>query len=100
MDLYAEGYHPDQRVVFFDERSCQSVADTLEPLLRKPGRAKRGDYEYERRGVCNAVVIFQSPAGWREVKVTARRTKQDFFQIMREVVEVHFPQTEKIRLVI
>jgi hypothetical protein len=100
LDLYAEAYDSDYPVVCFDERPCQLVADTLEPLPRKPGRTKRVDYEYERRGVCNAFMIFQPLAGWREVKVTTRRAKQDFAQVMREMVDVHFPQAEKIRLVL
>lgn len=100
LDVYAEPYKPWQPVVCFDERPCQLVADTLEPLPRKPGRAKRVDYEYERQGVCNAFMLFQPLAGWREVKVTERRTKQDFAHVMRELVDVHFPQAEKIRVVL
>jgi len=100
LDLYAEPYKPWQPVVCFDERPCQLVADTLEPLPRQPGRAKRVDYEYERRGVCNTFLLFQPLAGWREVKVTAQRTKQDFAHLMRELVDVHFPHAEKIRVVL
>jgi hypothetical protein len=100
LDLYAEAYKPWQPVVCFDERPCQLVADTLEPLPRQPGRAKRVDYEYERRGVCNAFLLLQPLAGWREVKVTERRTKLDFAHIMRELVDVHFPHAEKIRIVL
>jgi transposase len=100
LDIYAESYKPWQPVVCFDERPCQLVADTLEPLPRQPGRAKRVDYEYERRGVCNAFVLFQPLAGWREVKVTTQRTKHDFAQIMRDLVDIHFPHAEKIRVVL
>ena len=100
LDLYAEVYKPWQPLVCFDERPCQLVADTLEPLPRKPGRAKRVDYEYERQGVCNAFMLLQPLAGWREVKVTQRRTKHDFAQVMRELVDVHFPHAEKIRVVL
>ena len=100
LDLYAERYQPWQPVVCFDERPCQLVSHTLEPLPRKPGRAKRVDYEYERQGVCNAFMLLQPLAGWREVKVTQRRTKQDFAQVMRELVDVHFPHAEKIRVVL
>jgi len=100
LDLYAEPYKSWQPMVCFDERPCQLVSDTLEPLPRKPGRAKRVDYEYERQGVCNAFMLLQPLAGWREVKVTERRTKQDFAQVMRELVDVHFPQAEKIRVVL
>jgi len=100
LDLYAEPYRPWQPVVCFDERPCQLVSDTLEPLPRKPGRAKRVDYEYERQGVCNAFMLLQPLAGWREVKVTERRTKQDFALVLRELVDVHFPHAEKIRVVL
>ncbi len=95
LDLYAEPYKPWQPVVCFDERPCQLVSDSLEPLPRKPGRAKRVDYEYERQGVCNAFMLLQPLAGWREVKVTERRTKQDFAQVMRELVDIHFPHARR-----
>lgn len=100
LDLYAEPYKPWQPVVCFDERPCQLIADRLEPLPRQLGRAKRIDYEYERRGVCNAFMLFQALAGWREVKVTERRTKQDFAEIIRELVDVYFPHAETIRVVL
>lgn len=100
LDLYAEPYKPWQPVVCLDERPCQLVADTLEPLPRQPGRAKRVDYEYERRGVCNTFMLLQPLAGWREVKVTERRTKHDFAYVLRDLVDVHFPQAEKIRIVL
>lgn len=100
LDLYAEDYKPWQPVVCFDERPCQLIADAFEPLPRRPGQAKRVDDQYERHGVCNAFMMFQPLAGWRMVKVTQRRTKQDFAQVMQELVDVHFPQAEKIRVVL
>jgi hypothetical protein len=100
LDLYAESYKGWQPTVCFDERPCQLVDDVLQPLPRKPGRAKRVDYEYQRHGVCNAFMMFQPLAGWRTVKVTERRTKLDFAQVMRELVDIHFPQAETIRVVL
>jgi hypothetical protein len=100
LDLYAEAYQPGQPVVCFDVRPCQLVADVLEPLPRQIGQAKRVDYEYERHGVCNAFMLLQPLAGWREIKVTPRRTQQDFAEVMRELVDVHVPEAEKIRMVL
>jgi len=37
--------------------------------------------------------------GWRHVSVTSRRTKLDFAQQMKELVDVHYPNAEKITLV-
>jgi hypothetical protein len=45
-------------------------------------------------------MLFQPLAGWRKVKVTQRRTKQDFAQVMRELVDMHFLHSEKIRVVL
>jgi len=36
---------------------------------------------------------------WRKVKVTARRAAEDYAQCMRELVEVHYPDAECIRVV-
>ena len=100
LDLYAEPFKPWQPVVCFDERPCQLLADTRETIPMEPGQPKRYDYEYERHGTCNLFMICQPLAGWRQVKVTARRTKVDFAECMRELVDVHFPHAEVIRVVL
>jgi hypothetical protein len=58
------------------------------------------DDQYQRKGTCNLFMLFQPAAGWRHAKVTQQRTKTDFVQLMRELVDVHFPQAEKIRVVL
>ena len=37
---------------------------------------------------------------WRKVKVTDRRTAEDFAICMRELSDVHFPEAERIRVVL
>ncbi len=58
LDLYAEPYKPWQPVVCSDERPRQLVSDSLEPLPRKPGRAKRVDYEYDDRACAMPLCSF------------------------------------------
>jgi uncharacterized small protein (DUF1192 family) len=100
LDLYAEPYNPAFPVVCFDERPYQLVAETRQPLPMEPGQPLRYDFEYERKGTCNLFVYLQPLMGWRHVVVTERRTGNDFAQRMHELVYVHFPQAEKIRLVV
>jgi hypothetical protein len=100
LDLYAQPYQPWLPVVCFDERPCELHADTREPLPMQPGRAIRQDYEYQRNGACNLFMFFQPQAGWRQTKVTAHRKKADFAECMRELVDIHFPCAEKIRVVL
>jgi len=100
LELYAEPVKAWQPVVCFDERPCVLHDETRPPTSAKPGRKARIDYEYQRNGTCNLFMLFQPGAGWRHAKVTAQRTKTDFAEVMRELVEVHFPHAEKIRVVL
>jgi transposase len=100
LELYAEPYKPWQPVVCFDERPCQLLADTRDPLPMRPGQPQRYDYEYERRGHCNLFIFCQPLAGWRHVKATQQRCKVDFAECMRELVDAHFPHAEVIRVVL
>lgn len=99
LELYAEPMKAWQPVVCFDERPCVLHGDTRPSTPAKPGRKARYDYEYQRNGTCNLFMMFQPGAGWRHAKVTDQRTKTDFAQCMRELVDVHFPHAEKIRVV-
>jgi hypothetical protein len=92
---------PDEKrpLVTLDETSKQLVADVTPPVPMQPGRPTRQDYEYERRGTANLFMLFAPFAGWRHVKVTARRTIVDFAHVLRDLSDVHFPGAEKIVLV-
>src|SRR6185436_1170300 len=99
LDLYAEPYDPRCPVVCTDERPCQLLADVLEPLPMQPGRPRRIDYEYARKGTCNLFIAFQPLQSWRHLRLTERRTKADFAYWLQELVDVHFPDADVIRLV-
>jgi hypothetical protein len=100
LDLYAEPYDPAHPVVGFDESSKQLVAETRAPLPMEPGQPERFDTEYARNGTANLFLFCQPLGGWRNVTVTDRRTKHDFAQQMRELVDRHFPDATTIRLVL
>ena len=100
LDLYEEPYDPKRPVVCFDERPCQLIAEVRDPLPMKPGHIERFDSEYERRGVCWIFMSFEPLTGWRELRVTERRRKKEFAHWMRRLAEEHYPQAEKIRVVL
>lgn len=99
LDLYAQPLCELEPVVCFDERPCVLHGDTFPSTPAQPGRLARYDYEYQRQGTCNLFLCFQPLAGWRHAKVTDQRTKTDFAACMRELVDVHFPHADKIRVV-
>ena len=100
LDLYAEDFDPLRPVVCFDELPYQLVAETCLPLLLRPGKPLRYDYEYRRNGTCNLFMFFQPLAGWRHVEVTEQRTQRDFAYQMKDLVDVHFPEAVVIRVVL
>jgi transposase len=100
LELYAERPHPNSPVVCFDETPIQLVADKRVPVPAKPGRIHRYDYEYRRNGTANLFVFVDAHRPWRHVKVTQQRTAVDFAECMRDLVDVHYPKAEKIRVVL
>jgi len=99
LDLYEEAYDPQYPTVCLDEKPVVLHADIQPPVPVAPGRPERVDYEYERRGTRTLFVVVEPLAGWRHVEVTARRTMQDYAQMLRWLVDELYPQAEYIRLV-
>ena len=64
-----------------------------------PGKAAPEDYEYVRGGVCNPFLLAESLGGWRHVMVSERRIRIDFARHIKELIDVHYPEAEKIVLV-
>jgi hypothetical protein len=100
LDLYAEEYMVEYPVVCFDESPYQLISETRPALEAEPGQVERIDYEYKREGSCNLFLLFQPLQSWRHVTVTAQRTKHDFAEQMRDLVDVHFPDATLISVVL
>jgi transposase len=99
LDVYKRPVDPNRPLVCFDESPEQLVSETRQPLAAKPGQPERYDYEYRREGVVNKFMFFAPLQNWRHVKITDRRTKADWAECMRELVDVHFPDAECIVVV-
>jgi transposase len=99
LDLYAEAPDPQRPLVCFDETPVQLIGEVRQPIPAEPGKRERYDYEYRRNGTVNLFVAFDPHRVWRKVKVTERRTAVDYAHCMRELVDVHYPKADCIRLV-
>jgi transposase len=99
LDLYAGTPDPNRPVICFDESPTQLIGEVREPIPAKPGQLERYDYEYRRNGTANLFVFLDAHRPWRKVKVTDRRAAEDFAVCMRELSDIHFPEAERIRVV-
>lgn len=99
LDLYEQPYDSKRPVICFDERPCQLLGDLIAPLPMKPGSVRKEDYHYEREGTCCLLIAFEPLTGRRIVQVRSHRTKRDYAQFMKTLVEKHYPNVDCIRLV-
>ncbi len=99
LEVYQRPYDPRRPVVCLDEQSKQLVKETRQPIPVQPGHPARCDYEYERNGTANLFMMFEPLAGRRRVKVTDRRTRVDFAEVIRERVDKDYGDADKVVLV-
>ncbi len=99
LDLYEEEYDPRYPTVCFDEKLVAPEADVRPAEPMAPGQAQRIDYEYERLGTANLFFCVEPLTGWRHVEMTEQRTKLDYAQCIRWLVDQVYPHAEYIRVV-
>jgi len=99
LEVYSRARDPKHPVVCMDETSKQQIQEVRKPFAVKPGQPYRYDGEYKRNGVSNLFMFFAPMEGWRHVAVTDRRTKIDWAQAIKTLVDQHFPKADKITLV-
>jgi hypothetical protein len=98
LEVYKRPYDAGHPVICMDESPKQMIEETKTPVAAKPGSEEKYDYEYIRNGVCNIFMSNEPLSGKRFVKVTERKTMQDWALYMEEIA-ARYPQAEKITLV-
>jgi len=86
-------------VVCFDESPTQMIGEVRQPIPAAPGQLERYDCKYRRNGTANLFVFLDAHQPWRTVKVTDSRTARDLAACMRDLVDLHHPKAELIRVV-
>ncbi len=99
LEVYHRQYRENEVLVCLDETSKQQVRETRLGRPPRPGAAGSYDYEYERNGVNNLFMLFAPLEGWRRVEVTERRTRTDWAEVVRKLVDEDYADKERIVLV-
>jgi len=100
LSVYQRPFDPRRPVVCLDETSRQLLGEARPPLPPTPGRPARHDPEYVRGGVANLFLVTEPLRGWRAIMVSEQRTRLDFAACVKELVDVHYPEVERIVLVL
>lgn len=100
LNTYKRPYDPLFPVVCMDESSKQLIGEVIPPLPMAPGHPVRMDDEYVRNGVAEIFLDVEPLAGKRHVAVTQRRTRADWAHYVKEMLEVRYPDAQKVVLVL
>jgi hypothetical protein len=98
--VYARPVDAARPLVCFDEAGKDLKAHTRPPQSAAPGQLAREDSEYARDGSRNLFLACAPHLGWRQIRVTERRTAIDFAHALRALVDQQFPQAARIVLVL
>jgi hypothetical protein len=98
LNLYKKPYNPKKPVVCLDEKPAQLVEDAREPKSLKPGKLKKRDYEYVRKGTANVFCAVEPKAGNHFTYVTENRKGKEFAKILNRIAK-HYSDATKIHLV-
>lgn len=99
LDVYERPYDAKRPVICLDETSKELRDTPRGSVPPQPEQVERQDYEYVRNGVCNLFMVVEPLRGRRKVRVTDRRTAQDFAEQLRVLVEEDYADADVIVLV-
>jgi hypothetical protein len=99
LEVYHLPYDPDYPVVCMDESSKQLIGEVHTPIPCKPGQPRRMDDEYVRNGVAEIFMEVEPLAGKRHVAITQYRTRKDWAQQIKQMLDERYPHAIQVRLV-
>jgi hypothetical protein len=99
LDVYTIAHSDDEPLICMDEAAKQLLRDEREPLAMEPGRPLREDYHYERRGTAAIFLFFDPIRGWRRSSARDSRTRVDWAQEIRRLLDEDYPNARRVKLV-
>jgi hypothetical protein len=98
LDVYQETYDAKHPLICMDEASRQLLSNVCEPLPMEPGKCRRVDDKYERRGVRSLLLFYNPIEGWRRVGCRESRTRSDWAEEVYQLLEKDYPDAECVTL--
>jgi len=99
LDVYCREYNADLPVICMDEKPYQLLDEVREPIPMSPGKVRKEDSEYIRNGTCSIFVFGEPLTGWAYAHARPHRTKLDWAEEIRWLLEEKYKGVPKILLV-
>lgn len=99
LDTYSEAYNDEYPLVCMDEAAKQIVSDLNPTLPMSPGKSRREDHHYERKGVRALFIFFDPLRGWRRVSCRTHRRRVEWAEEIQKLLDEDYPDAKKVTLV-
>lgn len=99
LSVYARPYNSQYPVVCMDEKPLQLLADSRSPIPLEQGNPERYDSEYARHGTCSIFLFTEPLNGWRYAQAQEHRTKIDWANQIKWLLNEQYPSATKVVLV-
>ena len=98
--VYARVYDENLPVVCMDEKPFQLLDERYAPIpMGKGNHVLKYDCEYEKKGTCSIFMFTEPLAGWRYASALPQRTKKDWANQVKWLLDERYPNAEKVVLV-
>jgi hypothetical protein len=99
LDVYAAEHSPEEPLICMDAAAKQLTVEEAEPIAMKPGQPAQEDYHYGRNGVQALFLFFDPVKGWRRVSCRDSRTRLDWAEEVRRLLEEDYAEARTVKLV-
>lgn len=99
LGVYHRPYDEKHPVVCFDESSKQLIGEVTQPIGMTTHHPRLQDDEYVRNGVAEILLAVEPLSGQRHVEITPTRTRIDWAQFVKTMLNQRYPDADKVVLV-
>ena len=99
MEVYSRPYDEKYPVVCMDEKPVQLLAEARNSITSQSTGIRYQDNEYVRNGTCSIFLFTEPLAGWRYTEAKEQRTRIDWAESIKWLLDEQYPDAEQVILV-
>lgn len=99
LEVYSRPYDEKRPVVCMDEKPVQLLAEAREGFTSDSSGIRYEDNEYVRNGTCSIFLFTEPLVGWRQAEAKQQRTRTDWAERIKWMLDVQYPDVERVVLV-
>ena len=99
LEVYSRPYDEKYPVVCMDEKPVQLLAEARNGITSQSTGIRYQDNEYVRNGTCSIFLFTEPLAGWRSTEAKEQRTRIDWAESIKWLLDVQYPDAEQVILV-